>query len=43
LRPGEPALVEGEVVEDGSLHLRVGSGGEDKVTATVVLQPSDGG
>jgi acyl dehydratase len=45
LRPAEPAVVVGEVLEEGSLRLRVDSGGEERVTATVVLAelPSDGG
>jgi acyl dehydratase len=45
LRPAEPALVSGEVLENGSLRLRVDSGGDERVTATVVLaeEQSDGG
>ncbi len=45
LRPAEPAVIGGEVLEEGSLRLRVDSGGEERVTATVVLAevPSDGG
>jgi acyl dehydratase len=45
LRPAEPAVVGGEVLEGGSLRLRVDSDGEERVTATVVLgeEQSDGG
>jgi acyl dehydratase len=40
LRPAEPGVVGGEVVEGGSLRLRVDSGGEERVTATLVLGES---
>ena len=43
LRPAEPATVGGQVTENGSLRMSVDSGGEELVTATVVLEPADGG